>query len=239
MPIEFHGGRVLLDIEGTIAPIAFVYDVLFPYARARLADFLAARWQAPQLAAIRAQIALDADDPLLNVDHRDQLTAHLLSLMDRDAKSTGLKQLQGLIWKEGFESAELKARVFDDVPPTLRAWHAAGLDIRIYSSGSILAQRLFLRHTEHGDLTPCLRGYYDTTVGPKTAPDSYLRIAAEFNAPPHDVLFVSDAPAELDAAAHAGLTPLLAVRPGNRPVAESPYARLVALHDIQPAPRPV
>ena len=31
---------ILLDIEGTTTPIAFVYDVLFPFARSRIGEYL-------------------------------------------------------------------------------------------------------------------------------------------------------------------------------------------------------
>ena len=99
-------------------------------------------------------------------------------LMDQDAKTTGLKQLQGLIWQAGFESGELRAHVYDDVPPALAAWNGAGKDVRIYSSGSVQAQKLFFRHTIAGNLLDQFRGHYDTTTGPKKEADSYRKIAA-------------------------------------------------------------
>jgi len=105
--------------------------------------------------------------------------------------------------------------VFDDVPPALERWADSGLDVRIYSSGSIAAQRLFFGHTAAGDLTSRLRGYYDTTTGPKRAPESYGRIAADMGFAPRQILFVSDVGAELDAARGAGMATALAVRPGN------------------------
>src|SRR5262249_59712975 len=100
----------------------------------------------------------DADAP------RETLT-YLLWLMDRDRKSTALKSLQGKIWKDGYESGALVAPVFPDVPRALRRWTAAGLDVSIYSSGSVLAQKLLFAHTDAGDLTPFLRAYFDTTTG--------------------------------------------------------------------------
>lgn len=213
--MRFAGRRILLDIEGTIAPISFVYDVLFPYARRELRVFLERTWDAPEARAAVARVACDAGVAGFTLD---TILPHLLDLMDRDVKATGLKELQGLIWKRGYESGELRSKLFDDVPPALRAWHARGIDVRIYSSGSIAAQRLFLSHTEFGDLTGFLRGYYDTTTGPKTASASYEAIARDFDRPPGDILFVSDVPAELDAAAAAGFATALAVRPGNHPV---------------------
>jgi enolase-phosphatase E1 len=231
--IAFDGRSILLDIEGTIAPISFVYDVLFPYARERLADFVGRHWDEPEVAAVRREIAADSDGGLGAEAEPAKLVEHLLGLMDRDAKTTGLKQVQGLIWKDGFERGELRARVFEDVPPALREWKAAGLDTRIYSSGSVLAQRLFLKHTIYGDLTPLLGGYYDTTTGAKTSAESYGRIAADVGMAPAGVLFVSDVVAELDAAAAAGMRTALAVRPGNKPAGESGFTRITALSEIR------
>jgi enolase-phosphatase E1 len=139
----------------------------------------------------------------------------VLRLMDADAKATGLKQLQGLIWKSGFESGELKAHVYEDVPPALESWTAAGKDVRIYSSGSVQAQRLFFGHTIAGDLLPRFRGHYDTTTGPKKEAESYRKIAAAFGLPLTAILFLSDIVTELDAAREAGLATALVVRPGN------------------------
>src|SRR5262249_52930599 len=151
----------------------------------------------------------------------DVVCKEVTRLMDADAKATGLKQLQGLIWQRGFESGELKAHVFDDVPPALTAWNAAGKDVRIYSSGSVQAQKLFFGHTIAGNLLPQFRGHYDTTTGPKKEADSYRRIAADFKLPPSDILFLSDIVAELDAARAAGLKTALCIRPGNAPAQNS------------------
>jgi len=136
--------------------------------------------------------------------------------MNRDIKETSLKALQGMIWRGGYESGEIVAHVFDDVPPALAQWADGGLDVRIYSSGSIEAQKFFFAHTAAGDLTRSLRGYYDTTTGPKREAASYAAIAADMRLEPRQILFVSDVGAELDAARTAGMATALAVRPGNR-----------------------
>jgi enolase-phosphatase E1 len=135
--------------------------------------------------------------------------------MDGDVKATGLKHLQGLIWESGFNSGELQAHVYDDVPPALRAWKQQGLDIRIYSSGSIQAQKLFFGHTVAGNLLPLVSGHYDTTTGPKKEAASYQQIARDMGMPPQEILFISDVVAELDAARTAGMQTALALRPGN------------------------
>ena len=217
--IVFDGRGILLDVEGTTSSISFVYDVLFSFAKREVGDFLAARRQDPAVRAAAAALAAEAGVADADLDDPAGLTRVALAavaLMDRDVKSTPLKALQGMIWRGGFESGTLVAHVFDDVPPALAAWADSGLDVRIYSSGSIEAQRLFFAHTSHGDLTPRLRGHYDTTTGPKREAASYAAIAADMGIPPRQILFVSDVGAELDAARQAGMATALAVRPGNR-----------------------
>ncbi len=208
---------ILTDIEGTTTPISFVYDVLFPFARRRIEAYCARADEDPQVAEavgrLRGEQERDTDD------HRafGSGAAYALRLMDEDRKSTGLKALQGIIWREGYGSGELKAVVFEDVPPALEAWRAAGLRLRIFSSGSVLAQRLLVSHTEQGDLTGHFEGYHDTTTGPKRDERSYRAIAEAFELPPETVLYLSDVVAELDPASSAGMRTALLVRPGNVP----------------------
>ena len=140
--------------------------------------------------------------------------------MDQDKKSTGLKSLQGKIWEEGYRTGDLRGEVYADVPPALERWRRQGIDIAIFSSGSVQAQRSLFASTAAGDLTRFIRAYFDTTTGPKTAPDSYGRIAAALERSPAEVLFLSDVAAELDAARTAGMRTALCVRaPGSAPSA--------------------
>jgi len=217
--IVFGGRGLLLDVEGTTSSISFVYDVLFAFAKARVADFLAERRHDPAVREAAAALAAEAGVADADLDDPAGLTRVALAagaMIDRDVKSTPLKALQGMLWRGGFESGDLVSHVFDDVPVALGHWADSGLDVRIYSSGSIEAQRLFFAHTAHGDLTPHLRGHYDTTTGPKREAASYRAIAADMGLAPREILFVSDVGAELDAARQAGMATALAVRPGNR-----------------------
>ena len=166
---------------------------------------------------VDANRALGLPDDVLATDAGlTRLTLGAVDLMNRDIKETSLKALQGMIWRGGYESGEIVAHVFDDVPPALAQWADGGLDVRIYSSGSIEAQKFFFAHTAAGDLTRSLRGYYDTTTGPKREAASYAAIAADMSLEPRQILFVSDVGAELDAARTAGMATALVVRPGNR-----------------------
>ena len=212
---------ILLDIEGTTTPIEFVHQVLFPYARTRVHDYLAQHADDPE---VRADIAL------LRAEHAAESAqaagvppwnpeAYVYWLMDRDRKSTGLKSLQGRIWEAGYESGELKGKgeVYSDVRPALERWRATGKQIAIFSSGSVQAQRNLFANTTAGDLSPLLSGYFDTTTGPKKEAGSYRKIAAALGRRPADVLFVSDVAAELDAARAAGMRTALCVRGHDHP----------------------
>jgi enolase-phosphatase E1 len=219
-----HAGAILLDIEGTTTPIAFVHQTLFGYARDRLSGFLERHWNDPEVQAdvarLEAEHAAESSHPAAPPwrDDAGSATAYVHWLMDRDRKSTGLKSLQGRIWEEGYRTGKLKGEVYPDVPPALERWRSQGIDIAIFSSGSVQAQRSLFRNTAAGDLTRFLRAYFDTTTGPKAEPDSYAQIAAALECSPPEVLFVSDIVAELDAALTAGMRTAWCVRtPGPSP----------------------
>jgi enolase-phosphatase E1 len=207
-------GGVLLDVEGTTTPISFVHDVLFPYARARLREFLAENEAKPAVAeALRTLAAERSTDGGASHD----IAAYAELLMDQDRKSPGLKALQGLIWERGYNAGALRGEVFDDVPPAFARWWNDGVKISIYSSGSVLAQRLLFGSTVYGDLTRMIASYFDTSVGPKKSAESYRRIAAALEMSPGQLLFVSDVGDELNAARTAGMQVAMCERPGNAP----------------------
>lgn len=217
--IVFDGRGILLDVEGTTSSIAFVYDVLFADAKEQVGAFLGANSENETVLALAAAVTTAAGSPQTPAEIAADPTRAVLAaidLMNRDVKDTALKTLQGMIWRSGFESGRIVAHVFDDVAQALAQWADSGLDVRIYSSGSIEAQKLFFAHTGSGDLTPWLRGHYDTTTGAKREATSYAAIADDMGLPPRQILFVSDVGAELDAARAAGMSTALAVRPGNR-----------------------
>ncbi len=226
--MPFSGRGILLDIEGTTSSVSFVYDVMFPYVRKHLTFEVFANWEEPEYVDAFHAIAKDAGHESLdtwlktkNLTRDNPLRAaeivcqEVTRLMDADVKATGLKQLQGLIWKNGFESGELQAHVYSDVAPALIAWKAAGQDVRIYSSGSVQAQLLFFGHTIAGNLLHQFSGHYDTTIGGKKESDSYRKIAEAYALAPGEILFLSDIVAELDAARAAGLQTALVLREGN------------------------
>ena len=240
---------ILLDIEGTTSSISFVYDVMFPFARKHFAGYLEKHWDtdpvqdavsmlrqddqewnAPDI--VLAEFSEDADPKLF----RAGIVKCLLRLMDDDVKATGLKKMQGLVWQEGFTSGEMVAHVYDDVRPAIEAWKRAGQDVRIYSSGSVHAQKLFFEHSVAGNMLPLFGGHYDTTTGPKKEADSYRQIAEAFGLPASEILFVSDIDDELDAATEARMQTVLSIRPGNKPVENADrYQAVSSFADISMA----
>jgi len=227
---------ILLDIEGTTSPIQFVYNVLFPYVRQELSGYFAANTHVPETEEIVRALHLEhADDAKQNPDTpiwQDPPVAYINWLMDQDRKSTALKAIQGKIWQDGYSSGRLKGAVFPDVPPSLKRWSSNSIDIRIFSSGSQLAQRLLFGNTEAGDLTPFLRGYFDTTVGAKQDPESYLKIARAFKLEAEKILFISDITRELDAARRCGMATLLCLRPGNHPQVIRDHRTITSFADV-------
>jgi enolase-phosphatase E1 len=215
---------VVLDIEGTTTPVTFVYDVLFPYARRAIPAYVSERIDSPDLrdtlTRLREEWGNDAARGESPPDWRDRdrheriasAVSYLVWLMDRDRKSPALKTLQGEVWARGYGDGSLRGEVFPDVPKALDRWRSAGIDVAIYSSGSVLAQQLLFRTTSHGDLTRHIAAYFDTGVGPKSAPESYRRIAATLGRAPDRLLFISDTPSELRAARETGVAVLLCTR---------------------------
>jgi enolase-phosphatase E1 len=237
---------ILLDIEGTTTPINFVFETLFPFARRRLKQFLLEHCDEPSiredLEALRAQHRTDLEgqlDPPPWSDSTQDLglesaTAYALWLMDRDSKCSPLKSLQGKIWQEGYKKGELRGEVYPDVPRAFDRWSRQGKMICIFSSGSVLAQKLLFGSTAAGDLTGFLRAYFDTTVGPKNARGSYSQIAKTLALDAATILFVSDVVKELDAAREAGMQTILCTRAESTQGAASAHRVIHSFDDALP-----
>jgi len=204
---------ILTDIEGTTSSISFVKDVLFPYARRALPGFVAVRGRDPAVRKWLDAVAIEnggmCDDAMI--------VEVLQGWIDEDRKHTALKALQGMIWADGYRNADFSAHIYPDAAPALRQWHAAGLPLYVYSSGSVPAQRLFFGHSDAGDLTPLFAGWFDTEVGGKREAGSYRHIAGAIGRPPGQILFLSDIVEELDAAREAGLQTVLVDRREDYP----------------------
>ena len=201
---------ILTDIEGTTSSISFVKDVLFPYACKHLPAFIETHADKPYVQHWLAEAAKEAGFVSAS---QQEIIELLQRWIDEDRKATPLKALQGMIWEEGYRSGEYRAHIYPEVAEKLREWKARNVDLYVYSSGSVQAQKLFFAHTEAGDLTSLFTGYFDTEIGAKRDVASYRSILGVIGRPGKNVLFLSDIAEELDAAHAAGMRTILLARP--------------------------
>lgn len=199
---------IVTDIEGTTSSLSFVKDVLFPYARAHLAGFVRDHADEAEVKAllddVRAEAGADLDT--------GQVIGQLIRWIDEDKKITPLKSLQGLIWEAGYRQGDFTGHVYRDAAENLKQWHADGIALYVYSSGSVYAQKLLFGHSDFGDLTPLFSGYFDTHIGGKRERAAYEKIAVQLGLPAANILFLSDIKEELDAARAAGFNTIWLTR---------------------------
>lgn len=220
----------LIDIEGTVGSIAFVRDVLFPFARERMAGYIEQHQHDPKVRAILDDAAREA-----SVDATDipAIIAALNDWSDRDIKVTPLKQLQGNIWVAGYAEADgIRGHLYPDAIDALKRFHDAGVGLYIYSSGSVPAQKLLFGNSVAGDLTPLISGYYDTTIGGKRDASSYTSIVNDVGCRPGDAIFFSDNEAELDAAHEAGVQTVQLARPEDGTVATARHSSVTSFEGV-------
>src|SRR5919205_658993 len=211
MTVSLSARVLVVDLEGTTSAAGFILGDLYDYARPRLLSWLQEHANDADIQQARRQAIEEAGLP-----EDEDVVAALHGFMDRDIKSTPLKTLQGQIWAEGFRRGEISSHFFDDVIPKLRAWHAAGIQIACFSSGSVTSQRPWFEHSPAGDLTPLVIAYFDTVnAGPKKEAASYQKIAAELGRSPQELVFFTDHPDEVVAAREAGWQVVAFSRPGE------------------------
>lgn len=222
---------IITDIEGTTTSLSFVKEVLFPYSRSRLAEFVKEHEaDDPQVQSlldeVRRQIGVPAKPDT------EEVIGQLLQWHDEDQKITALKALQGLIWLDGYEKGALRGHLYQDVVDNLKGWRAHGIELYVYSSGSVQAQKLLFGHTEFGDLTPLFSGFFDTGVGAKKDEQSYRNIAEQLSYPAEMMLFLSDIEEELDAAKSAGFNTVWLTR-DDVPDPNAGHFQVRSFDDIQ------
>ncbi|MEQ1485709.1 acireductone synthase [Methyloglobulus sp.] len=191
---------IVTDIEGTTSSLSFVKDVLFPYARAKLPKYVRKHQDEPH---IKQLLADTCKEVRIELDTEGAIN-QLIDWIDQDKKITPLKALQGLIWEAGYQQGDFKGHLYQDAIDNLKSWNNRGISLYVYSSGSVLAQKLLFGHTDSGDLRPLFSGYFDTTIGGKKEADSYRKIAEEIGFAANNIMFLSDIKEELDAAKTVG-----------------------------------
>lgn len=206
---------VLTDIEGTTSSIAFVKDVLFPYAREHMAEFISDHALNPEVRDLLDDVCTEAGQTL----NGEEIVNQLIRWIDEDKKVTPLKLLQGMIWERGYREGDYTGHVYQDAVEKLKEWNKQGIKLYVYSSGSVPAQKLLFGHSDYGDLTSLFSGHFDTRTGNKREEKSYQAIAKEIGISANEILFLSDIAEELQAAKFAGMQTIQLVRveEGTRP----------------------
>jgi len=199
---------IVTDIEGTTSSLSFVKDILFPYARKHIAQFVTEHANDNTVSPIIADIGKTVDRNL----NLDESIDQLIQWIDEDKKITPLKSLQGLLWKKGYEDNDFNGHIYDDAYEQLTKWHAQGIPLYVYSSGSVYAQELLFGHTRFGDINSVFKGNFDTRIGSKVEAQSYKNIAEYINLPCNEILFLSDIKEELIAAEASGMKTIWLVR---------------------------
>jgi enolase-phosphatase E1 len=192
---------ILTDIEGTTSSIAFVKEVLFPYARAHIADFVHSHATEPEVSKLLDEVRTEVGQTL----NEEEIIEQLKRWIDEDQKIPPLKTLQGIIWEQGYKNGNFTGHIYKDAADKLKEWHSRNIKLYVFSSGSVAAQKLIFGFSDYGDLTPLFSGYFDTRTGSKLETSSYEVIAKTINIPAGEILFLSDIAKELDAARSAGM----------------------------------
>ena len=237
--------NLLLDIEGTTCPVSFVNEILFPYARKSLSNFLLEHNEDQAIGEIikTAEREWNADSTpesiklrqatkIKNLHSLDAIRLYLEHLIDIDRKSTALKDLQGKIWRDGYQRGEITSQLFKETAESLKRWHNRKLSLSVYSSGSVQAQKLLYRHTKEGNLEGLFDHWFDTHIGNKKDTDSYRSIAKEINTMSSNILFISDNPEECDAAQASGMLTLFSLRDGNPNQDSRNHTVIKSLNDV-------
>lgn len=240
---------LLLDIEGTTTPITFVKDVLFPYIKEHLEDYLSAHWEEDEckqdVYLLKKQIEEDmrqnraclvhAVDQTVHTDEEKairEVVDNVLWQMAADRKSTALKQLQGHMWRAAYTSGRIQGQVYEDVTPAIRRWRSHGLKVFIYSSGSVEAQKLLFEHSVEGDVLDLFDGHFDTNIGAKVDSKSYKNIAERIGCDSEEITFLTDVTREAKAAEEAGVNVVVVVRPGNLELTEEEREHYHLIHSF-------
>lgn len=234
----FKFSHILFDIEGTVAPISFVHEVLFPYAYENMEKYISENSISENIfLQLKKENQFDYEMgtyPFLieTIHDKSKIIHYLRHLIQIDRKSTPLKEIQGEIWKRGYEKGEIKSKIYTDAFKFFKHIQSRGFKASIYSSGSVLAQKLIFQFSDKGDLRSFFSHYFDTTIGHKKEKESYLKIAECLELQPKQILFFTDVLAEAQAASQAEVTPVILKRPSNPPQGEHEFLEIVDFYEL-------
>jgi enolase-phosphatase E1 len=220
---------IVIDIEGTTSPTSSVRAGLYGYTRQHLGQWLADNIGGAADSVIAQTRELSRQPEAGPVE----VAEILCEWLDSDVKAAPLKTAQGLVCAAGFRSGALHGEFFGDVPPALAAWREAGVALHIYSSGSVRNQQDWFAYARGGELASLISGWFDlANAGAKRESASYKTIAKAIGLVPGQILFLSDHPDELDAAAAAGWLVLGIERPGEPNTARAPHRWVTSFSEV-------
>lgn len=201
---------IVMDIEGTTSGIGFVQNVLYPYALKHIGPFLREQREERDVARVLVRLS---DSTGIALHDLEGMIRQLQQWIRDDEKDAELQTLQGMIWEKAYKQGLFQAHVYPDVPGVLQQWQQEERNLYVFSYGSVKAQQLFFRYSDHGDMRLLFSGYFDSTVGSRHKADTYNKIASSIALPAQRILFISDDRQELDAAAAAGMRTTWVIRP--------------------------
>ncbi|XP_013397492.2 enolase-phosphatase E1 [Lingula anatina] len=221
---------LLLDVEGTTSPISFMKNEVNQYVTENIQEYLTKNWESEELqnviTSLREQAQQDkeagtegvvevkaADDPQEEVIA--SITENLKWQMSQEKATTAACQLQSQILREAFKMEKMKGKLFDDVVPALKEVATDSRQVYLFSTTSMDVQKLLFTYSAQGDNSKCLSGFFDSKVGAKTEMESYKNIINDIGVKPEETLYVTDMPAEAQAAGKAGIGVFLLNRPEN------------------------
>ena len=222
---------IVIDIEGTTSPTSSVREGLYEYTRAHLAP-----WLADNLGGAADPVIAQTRDLAGQPDAGPTEVADILcQWLNSDVKAEPLKTAQGLICAEGFRTGALHGEFFDDVPAALASLASSRrFALHIFSSGSVRNQQDWFAYARVGELASLISGWFDlTTAGAKRESSSYQTISDAIGVAANQILFLSDHPDELDAAAAAGWSVLGVHRPGEPNSARPPHRWIESFDDVE------
>jgi enolase-phosphatase E1 len=223
---------IVIDIEGTTSPTDSVREKLYDYTRRHVR-----RWLIDNQGRAAKPVIAQSRELSGRADAGPAEVAEILcGWLDSDVKAAPLKAAQGLVCAEGFRNGELHGEFFDDVPTVLASWHADGIGLYVYSSGSVRNQQDWFAYARGGELASLISGWFDlANAGAKRDSSSYDTIAEVVGLAPHQILFLSDDPDELDAATAAGWSVLGVARSGEPNTPRAPHRWVGSFDEISPS----
>lgn len=215
---------IVLDFLSTAIKAGFIEKGLYAYVRKHGKEVLKQNWGKAEfkelIGKVRRQVRRDRRtneavpevvDKNASLDQQaDSIYNSLIWYLDQRKETSAHYKLKFAIYEVGYLEGKLITHVYTDVAENMRAWHARGIMIYIYSNAWVRTQKLFMQKTNHGELDSCITGYFDTSdIGDPTEVGSFKKLIHRIDVPAANILFLTKSIAEGNAAKAAGIDSLL------------------------------